>query len=120
MKYLCLVYFEGKPLDALSEEQRQALNRDSIAYDKKLQAEGHMVAAEALQAPDTAVTVRARKGKLSTTDGPFAETKEHLGGFILVEAKDMDEAVRIASKIPVGQYGSVEVRPVFDFRQPRK
>jgi hypothetical protein len=120
MKYLCLVYFEGKALDALSEEQHAALDRDSLAYDRELQAGGHFVAAEALQAPHTAVTVRARKGTLSTTDGPFAETKEHLGGFILVEAKDLTEAVRIASKIPVGQYGSVEVRPVFDFSQPPK
>jgi hypothetical protein len=117
MKYLCLVYFEGNPIGALSDEQRAALNRASLSYDKELAARGHLVAAEALQGPKTAITVRARNGKLSITDGPFAETKEHLAGFILIEAKDVTEAGQIASKIPVGQFGSIEVRPVFDFTQ---
>lgn len=115
MKYLCLVYFEGNPFEALSKEQRKALDRASLSYDVELKASGHLVAAEALQAPATAVTLRVRQGTLSTTDGPFAETKEHLGGFILVTAKDLNEAVRIASQIPVAQFGSVEVRPVMEF-----
>jgi hypothetical protein len=120
MKYLCLIYFEGNPLAALSKDQHEALDRASLSYDEELKADGHFIAAEALQGPSSAVIVRNRNGKPSITDGPFAETKEQLIGFILIEAKDVTEAGRIASNIPVGRYGSVEVRPILDFKQQPK
>jgi len=115
MKYLCLVYIEPQTLAGLSAEERAALDRDSLAYDEALQARGHYVLAAALRPVATAKTVRNRAGTVSTTDGPFAETKEVLGGFIFIEASDMDEAVAIAGDIPMARYGSIEVRPEFDF-----
>ncbi len=112
MTYLCAVYFEPQAMESLSASERVALGRNSLAYDQELEKSGHYIVAQALQSVTTAKTVRRRKGKTSSVDGPFAETKEHLGGFILIEAKDMDEAVEIASKIPMAEVGSVEVRPV--------
>src|SRR6185369_12826731 len=97
---------------ALSKSEDEALTNESLEYDEELQKSGHFIHAEALQSPDSAVTVRVRNGKLSTTDGPFAETKEQLGGFILVEARDLNEAIQIAGGIPLAKYGSVEVRPI--------
>ena len=114
MKYLCLVYFEGKALAALSPSEGAALTNESLAYDEDLGRSGHFVHAEALQSPQAAVTVRVRDGRLSTTDGPFAETKEQLGGFILVEARDLNEAIRIAAGIPLAKLGSIEVRPILE------
>jgi hypothetical protein len=115
MKYLCLVYVEPQAMVRLSAEERAALDRDSLRYDETLQARGHYVLAAALRSVATAKTVRNRDGAVSTTDGPFAETKEVLGGFIFIEARDMDEAVAIAGDIPMARYGSIEVRPEFDF-----
>jgi hypothetical protein len=115
MKFLCLVYFEGNPFEGLSKDQRDALDRSSLAYDEGLKSSGNFIAAEALQGPSKAVTVRIRDGTPMTTDGPAARSREYLGGFILITARDMDDAVRIASKIPVAQLGSVEVRPTFEF-----
>ncbi len=112
MRYLCAVYLELKNMEMLSPAEGTTLNRDSIAYDEKLRKSGHYIASDALQLATTAKTLRVRKGKLSIMDGPFAETKEQLGGFILVEAKDMDEAIELASKIPMAKHGSIEVRPV--------
>jgi hypothetical protein len=111
MKYLCAVYFEPNFLDALSASERTALNRVSLEYNEELRKDRHFVAASALQWPETAKTVRSRGGKIAMTDGPFAETKEVLGGFIFIEARDMDEAVQIAAGIPMAKYGSIEVRP---------
>ncbi len=111
MKFLCLVYFEPGALAGLSPDQHKALDRESLAYDRDLADRGHFIAASALQGVATARTVRRRTGKTVVTDGPFAETKEVLAGFIFIEAADIDEAVEIASHIPVGQYASVEVRP---------
>jgi hypothetical protein len=113
MKYLCQVWFDGTKLDALPPPEKSRLDRDSLEYDEELQRTGHFIAAEALQAPSTAVTVRVRNGKISTTDGPFIETKEHLGGFILIEARDLNEAIRIASRIPLAKLGAIEVRPIY-------
>src|SRR5882757_8417305 len=110
MRYLCAVYVEPSVFDTMSETERTTLDRDSLAYDMELQKSGHYLHADALQPVNTARTVRVRRGKVSQTDGPFAETKEILGGFILIEAIDMDEAVAIAAKIPMAKYGSVEVR----------
>ena len=112
MRYLCAVYVEPKNMKMLSPAEGTALDRDSIAYDEELRKRGHYIVSDALQLATTARTLRIRKGKLSIMDGPFAETKEQLGGFILIEAKDMDEAVELASKIPMAKHGSIEVRPV--------
>ena len=112
MKYLCLVYFEGSKLAALSPEEKLALDRDSLAYDRELERGGYFITADALHSVTEAATVRVRDGRMSVTDGPFAETKEQLGGFILIEARDMNEAIRLAAGIPLAKLGSIEVRPI--------
>jgi hypothetical protein len=117
MKYLCLVYFEPHVLQGLSPAERAELDRDSGAYDKALERRGNYVIAAALQPVSMATTVRNRGGKVSMTDGPFAETCEVLGGFIFIEARDLNEALRIAGDIPMARYGSVEVRPEYDFSE---
>ena len=119
MRYLCAVYVEPKAMEALSPAEGTTLDRDSIAYDEELRRSGHYIVSDALQFASTAKTLRVRGGKLSVMDGPFAETKEQLGGFILVEARDMDEAVELASKIPMAKHGTIEVRPLVDYSQPR-
>jgi hypothetical protein len=111
MKYLCAVYLEPGALAGLSATARAELDRDSLAYDQHLMKQGHFIAASALQSVKTAKTVRSRGGKIAMTDGPFAETKEVLGGFIFIEARDFAEALRIAAGIPIAKYGSIEVRP---------
>jgi hypothetical protein len=105
MKYLCLVYLEPDKLHAVPD-------RECAACGQGLREKGVLVAAEALQPIETATTVRVRNGKMLLTDGPFAETKEQLAGFYLVDAHDLNEAIQIASKIPPAREGSVEVRPV--------
>jgi hypothetical protein len=111
MKYLCAVYLEPGALQKLSAGERAELDRDSLAYDQELVKKGHFVAAAALQPVKTAKTVRSRGGRIAMTDGPFAETKEVLGGFIFIEARGMEEALQIAADIPMAKYGSIEVRP---------
>jgi hypothetical protein len=118
MRYACLVYFDPQKVFNQSQEA-EAVLRDSGPYDEQLRANGHMVTSEALELPDQAMTVRVRDGKMSAVDGPFIETKEALGGFIVIEARDLNEAVRIASGIPLAKLGSVEVRPVVDYSKPR-
>ena len=110
MKYLCLVYLDEKRLDELPDE-------DCVEFDAGIRKSGHCVASEALQPVQTATTVRMRNGKLSVTDGPFAETKEQLAGFYMIEARDLNEAIQIASKIPPARVGSIEVRPVRPIRE---
>ena len=105
MKYLCLVYMEEKTLDAVPDS-------DCMAYGNELRKSGRYIAAEALQSVHSATTVRVRNGKVSMTDGPFAETKEQLAGFYLIDAKDLDDAVQMASRIPPARVGSIEVRPI--------
>jgi len=112
MKYLCLVYGEEGMLDAMPGSEAEALKDESLAYDETLRERGHLLAAEALQPSRTARTVRVRRNQLLLTDGPFAETREQLGGFILVEARDHDEAVQLAANIPLARLWSVEVRPI--------
>jgi hypothetical protein len=122
MKYLCLVYGEEAALDALSDREMEGLVDESLAYDDVLRKSGHYLESAALQQVKTARTVRVRNQKMSITDGPFAETKEQLLGFILIEATDLDDAVRVAARIPMASSGSVEVRPVLDLeplRTPR-
>lgn len=109
MKYLCLVYSAQDRLHGLPESPEDA---ECLAYAEKVQASGKMLAAQALQPVSTATTLRVRNGKLSITDGPFAETKEQLAGFYLVEARDLEDALQIAAQIPAARVGSVEVRPV--------
>lgn len=105
MKYLCLVYLDEKRLPELDDE-------DCVAYDQSIRNSGHCIASEALESVQTATTVRVREGKATVTDGPFAETKEQLAGFYLIEARDLNEAIQAAAKIPPAREGSIEVRPV--------
>jgi hypothetical protein len=109
MKYLCLVYCEEEKLHTLPESPRDA---ECIAYDDKLNQSGQRVAAQALESVQTATTVRVRNGKVAITDGPFAETKEQLVGFYLIDVRDLNEALRVAANIPPARVGSVEVRPI--------
>jgi hypothetical protein len=115
VKFICLVYAEPDALSGLSPAEKSKLDRDSLAYDQELEATGRFIAASALQSVKTARTIRVRGGKPLITDGPFAETKEVLCGFIFIEAADDEEARRIAEGIPMARYGSVEVRPELDF-----
>ena len=105
MKYACLVYLANDKLHAVPDSE-------CMVSGEALRASGHMVGGEALQSIESATTVRVRNGKLSVTDGPFAETKEQLAGFYLIEARDLNEAIQIAAKIPPARTGSIEVRPV--------
>jgi len=111
MRYLCAVYLKPNALRGLSASELAKLNRDSVGYDRQLAKQGNYIASSALQPPGTAKTVRRRGKKISVKDGPFAESKEVLGGFILIEARDMEEAVSIAKRVPVGRFASIEVRP---------
>jgi len=115
MKYLCQVWFDGATLDAMTNEEKAELDANSLNYDRDLVKSGHMIVAQALQSPKSAVTVRVRRGEMSVTDGPFAETKEALGGFILIEAKDLNDAIRVAAGIPLAKLGAIEVRPIHEF-----
>ena len=119
MKYLCLVYSEEKVLAALSKGDMEVLVADSLAYDDVLRRNGHYLVSEALQDVETAKTVRVRRCDTLVTDGPFAETKEQLLGFILIDASDLEEAVRLAARIPLAAKGSVEVRPVLELAPSR-
>jgi hypothetical protein len=112
MKFLFMIYHEEETLDALSEREMQTLVDSALEYDEEIRRSGHYIVSNALQRADTARTLRVRGGKVSTTDGPFAETKEQLGGFFLIEAKDMDEACAVASRFPPARLGVIEVRPV--------
>ena len=112
MRYLCLVYLEENNLNALSKSERETLSEESLAYCEVLRKSGQFIAADPLEPVHTATTVRVRNGKTSTTDGPFAETKEQLGGFYMIDVRDLNDAIRVASKIPVARLGSIEVRPI--------
>ena len=116
MKYACLVYFERDALDRFTAEEGAKLTEDSMAYDRFLASRGNLIMAQALEAPQTAVTIRVRNGKLSSTDGPFAETREILAGFVLIEARDLNEAIGLAEKIPLAAVGSIEIRPAMHMR----
>ena len=109
MQYLMLIYQDEKTLAA---GDRQAMFKEYGAFTADIVKSGHMRAGDALEPTSTATTVRVREGKTLTTDGPFAETKEQLGGYYLVDAKDLDEAIKIAARIPSAKFGSIEVRPV--------
>jgi hypothetical protein len=112
MKYLCLVYVDEKILETMTPAEHSVMDNEALAYDQTLRNSGHFVAANALEPVSTATSIRLRGAKVSITDGPFVDTFEKLGGFVLIEAKDLDEAIQIASKIPPGRMGGIEVRPV--------
>ena len=118
MKYLCLIYDEEKKVNGMSKTEADAFMGEYFAFTEGIKKSGQYVSGEALQPVQTATTVRVRDGKMATTDGPFAETKEQLGGFYLISANDLNEALQVASKIPSARVGSIEVRPVIDFSQP--
>lgn len=112
MKYLCLAYEEEKKLNDLSRGEWDALRGETLAYVEILRKSGHLLVTNALQSARTAATVRVRSGAVSVIDGPYAETKEQLGGFFLIEARDLDEAIDVASRWPSARLGSIEVRPI--------
>lgn len=112
MKYLCLVYYDEKSMQQLSQHEWDNLNRECIGCVEDLTNGGHFLDGAPLLSTETATTLRMRDNKPLITDGPFAETKEQLAGFYMLEARDMNEAIRLAEKIPPARYGCVEIRPV--------
>jgi hypothetical protein len=112
MQYLLLLYHQESEWQALSQEARSQISQEYFAFTGQIQESGHYIGGNPLQSTSTAATVRVREQKPVVTDGPFAETKEQLGGYYLVEAKDAQEAAALAARIPAARYGSVEVRPV--------
>ena len=112
MKYLCLAYEEEQRLSSLSQSEWDALRGETLAYVEVLRKSRHLIVTHALQSVRTAATVRVRKGNVSVIDGPFAETKETLGGFFLIEASDLNEAIALAAQWPSARLGSIEVRPI--------
>jgi hypothetical protein len=117
MRYLCLIYDDEKKLSDMPKQEADAMFAEYFAFTEGIKQSSHYLAGEALQPVQTATTVRVRKGKVSTTDGPFAETREQLGGYYLINAKDLNDAIQVASKIPSARIGSVEVRPIVEFDQ---
>jgi len=114
MKYICLGYFDEKKWEAMSESEQTAVMDECFAYDDVLRKNGHFAGGEALQSARNAATLRWKNGKVSVTDGPYAETKEQLGGFLVLEARDLNHAVRLISKHPGLKAGPFEIRPVED------
>ena len=112
MRYLCLIYDDESALGRMTKEQGNAIMGAYMALTAGIKKSGHYIGGNALQRTQTASTVRVRQGKISTTDGPFAETKEQLGGYYLIEAKDLNDAIAVAARIPGSKTGSVEVRPI--------
>ena len=115
MKYLCLIYDEEKKLGAMPKAESDAFMGEYFGFTEGIKKSGHYLGGNALQPVQTATTVRVRNGKVSTTDGPFAETTEQLGGYYLIEAKNLDDAIQVAAKIPSSRIGSIEVRPIMVF-----
>src|SRR5690242_9251569 len=115
MKYLCLIYDEEKKLDAMPPSESESFMGEYFAFTERIRQSGHLLGGEALQPVKTATTIRVRNGKIATTDGPFAETKEQLGGFYLIDARDLNDAIRVAAQIPSARLGSIEIRPVMEF-----
>jgi hypothetical protein len=115
MKYLCLIYDEEQKLAGMSKSEADVFMGEYGAFTESVKASGHYLGGNPLQPVQTATTLRSRNGKVSTTDGPFAETKEQLGGYYLIEAKDLNDAMQVASRIPSVKTGSIEVRPIMTF-----
>jgi hypothetical protein len=119
MKYVCLIC-AGTWMERFAPAEAAAHFEEYREFTESIRASGHLVAANRLQPPETAVTVRVRQGSIGTTDGPYAETKEQLGGYYIIEARDLNEAIQIAGRIPGARYGSVEIRPIADDPDTRR
>ncbi|MBZ4420362.1 YciI family protein [Myxococcus sp. RHSTA-1-4] len=119
MRYVLAIYENEKQWESMPKSEADQVMGEYLAFTEGIKKSGNYVAGEALQPIATATTVRIRDGKRLTTDGPFAETKEQLGGFYLIEAENIDQAIAIASRIPAARTGCIEVRPVVDFSQPQ-
>ena len=119
MKFMFTIYHDEKVLDAMPEKEMQALVDSAIEYAEEIRRSGHYIASDALQRGQTARTIRVRAGKVTTDAGPFAETKELLGGFFVIEAKDMDEACAVAARFPPARVAVLEVRPVQELTHSR-
>lgn len=117
MRYFCLGYIEEKKWDTMSESERNAMMDECFAYDDVLRKNGHFAGGEALQSARNAITLRWQNGKVSTTDGPYAETKEQLGGILVLEATDLNHAIQLMSKHPGVKAGPFEIRPVADLTE---
>lgn len=117
MKYICLGFIDPNKFASWSEAERQAMMDECFTYDDVLRGNGHMVGGEALQPPDTAATLRWTNGKVNVTDGPFAETKEQLGGIMFLEARDLNHAIELISKHPGVKFGPWEIRPAADLSE---
>lgn len=115
MQYLCLIYDEEAKLNAMSQQEGEAFMKEYFTFTDGIRTSGHYIAGNALQPVASATTIRLRNGTLSTTDGPFAETKEQLGGYYLIEAKDLNDAIQVAAKIPSAKTGLIEIRPIVVF-----
>ncbi len=115
MRYLCLIYDEESKLNTMAKAEADAYMGEYFAFTEGIKQSGHYIGGEALQPVQTATSVRVRNGKVSTTDGPFAETKEQLGGYYLINARDLNDAIQVASKIPSARIGTIEVRPIMEF-----
>ena len=120
MKYLCLIYENEKSWETMPKEEGEAILAEYFAFTDGIRKSGHYLAGEALHPTQAASTVRVRNGRISTTDGPFAETKEQLGGVYLIEARDLNDAISVAAKIPAARVGSIEIRPVVDFGEQQQ
>jgi hypothetical protein len=116
MKYLLMCCTEEKKFDAMSQSECDALMAETVAYCEALRKSGYLIGAEPLEPVRMSMTVRVRKDRVSVTDGPFAETKEQIGGFFLINARDLNEAIQVASRFPSARLGSLEVRPVKELR----
>jgi hypothetical protein len=112
LKYLCLIYHDEKKLDSMTPSEYDALMSETLAYDEDIRQSGHYITSNALEFVASATSIRVHGDKIAITDGPFVETKEQLGGYILIEARDLNEAIRVASRIPPARIGGIEVRPV--------
>jgi hypothetical protein len=115
MKYLCLIFYDEKVRNALSDDDSQALIDESRRSSEDMRRSGHLLTAFPLEQAYSASTVRIRNGKMAVTDGPFTETREQIGGFVLLEASDLNQAIQLASRIPPARLGGVEVRPVMEW-----
>ena len=122
MKYICLGYIEPGTFEGMTEDERYAVLDECFEHNDHLRANGHLVAEFPLQPPDTAVTLYWKNGKVATTDGPYAETKEHLGGILIIEARDLNHAIQLISQLPGFKYGlgPLEIRPAADLNEMTK
>ncbi len=118
MKYLCLIYEDHSQWPKFPKAEQDKFLAEYFAFSDGIKKSGHYLGSNALQPTNSATTVRVRQGKVGTTDGPFAETKEQLGGYYLIEAKDLNDAIQVAARIPSARWGAVEVRPIMEFKRP--